>query len=149
MKESSYPKAKFELRPSKIVPNEVGLFSLRSFSKGDVVISHSSWDESRFITWDELKDIDPSTKRQLMYFCYKDDEGVHAPQDINKINIGYFSNHSCDPNLVPNKQDDFVAKKDIFVGEELTIDVEALMKKPVFEFDCKCGSPVCRKKVKI
>ncbi|MFA7252690.1 MAG: SET domain-containing protein-lysine N-methyltransferase [Candidatus Paceibacterota bacterium] len=144
-----YSPAKYELRPSKIIPGEVGLFSLRNFKKGEVVIDSSSWDEGKLMTWQEFENIDSGTKRQLIFFCYKTEEGVYVPKDINKINIGYFSNHSCDPNLIPNEKDDYVANKNISAGEELTIDVQALMKKPIFEFDCKCGSSVCRKKVKI
>lgn len=141
--------AKFELRPSKIIDGEVGLFSLREFKSGDVVVEHSNWDESNLIGWEEFGELDVATKRQLIFFCYKDERGIHAPQDINKINIGYFSNHSCNPNLIPNDSDDFIAKRDIHINDELTIDVEALMEKTIFEFDCKCGDVKCRKKIRI
>ncbi|TAK57488.1 SET domain-containing protein-lysine N-methyltransferase [Patescibacteria group bacterium] len=149
MENAPYPKAKFEVRPSKIIAGEAGLFSLREFLPGEVVVPHSNWDESRLISWSEFEKIDPATKRQLIYFCYKTEEGVHAPQDINKLNIAYFMNHSCDPCVVCAENGDYVAKRKINVGEEFTIDVEALMQKHVYSFDCKCGSKNCRGVVKI
>ncbi|MCX5786869.1 MAG: hypothetical protein NTX59_14395 [Elusimicrobia bacterium] len=140
-----YPKAKYELRPSKLINGEVGLFSLVVFNKGDVVVEGSNWDESRLITWEEFETLDSATKRQLIYFCYKDDSGVHAPQNINKINIGYFGNHSCNPCLSHERDtNNYVAKRKIGVGEELSIDVEALMEKHIFSFKCKCGAGNCR-----
>jgi SET domain-containing protein len=144
-----YPKAKYELRGSKIVLGQVGLFSLRDFSVGDIVIPASNWDEGKLISWDEYEKIDSLTKRQLIYFCFKTKEGIYVPGDINKINIGYFSNHSCDPLLLSNEKGDYVAIKKINNGDELTIDVEALMEKTIFSFECNCGSVNCRKIIKI
>jgi SET domain-containing protein len=149
MKNKPYPKAKFELRPSKIIPGEVGLFAIKEFTPGEVVIEESYWDQRRLITWDEFEKIDPLTKRQLIYFCYKDEKGVHAPLDINKINIAYFVNHSCGPNLYCPDEKNYVAQRKININDELTIDVEALMEKHVFSFECHCGSKNCRKIVKI
>lgn len=145
----NYIKAKYELRASRMVLGQVGLFTLRSFSSGETVIPNSNWDEGYLIPWDEFKLIDESTKRQLIYFCYKTEEGVHAPQDINKLNIGYFVNHSCDPSLIAVEKGDYCAVRDIGIDEELTIDVEALMEKTIFSFECHCGSLKCRKTVRI
>ena len=145
----SYPKAIIELKPSKLVLGQVGLFALKDFKKGEVIVSKKYWDESRLISWDEFETIDPITKDKLTDFCYKTEDGVYAPQNINMINMGYFFNQSCDPNSYSDEDGNYMAKRDIENGEEFTIDVEALMKKTIVSFDCHCGSANCRKKVRI
>jgi uncharacterized protein len=145
----NYPKAILELKPSKVIPGEVGLFALKNFKKNEIIVDKSSWDESRIIKWDEFEALDPITKRKLIDFCYKTEEGVHAPENINKLNMAYYFNHNCDPNSYSDSDGNYMAKRDIESGEELTIDVEALMKKTVIEFECHCGSPNCRKIIKI
>lgn len=144
-----YPKAIIELKPSKLVSGEVGLFSLKKFSKGEIIVPSTYWDESRLISWEEFKDIDEITRKKLINFCYKTDEGIFAPQDINRLNMGYFFNHSCDPNSYSDEAGNYIAKRDIIENEEFTIDVEALMKKTVISFECHCGSKNCRKIVNI
>lgn len=149
MQTKLYPKAIYELRASAIAPGQVGLFSLESFKKGSVVINKTNWDEGRLIPWNEYETLDSSTQRQLIYFCYKTEEGIHAPADINKLNIGYFVNHSCDPLLICDSNGDYIALKDIGLNEELTIDVEELMQKTIHSFECSCGAKNCRKVIKI
>jgi hypothetical protein len=144
-----YHKAIYELRPSRVVPGQVGLFALVGFQAGQVVVENANWDESRLITWPEFDELDPVTKRKLIDFCYKTEEGVHAPQNINQINIGYFMNHSCDPCIRCGDNGDYIAARNIQSGEEFTIDMEALMKRTCFEFECRCGAANCRKRVRI
>ncbi|MEI6528597.1 MAG: SET domain-containing protein-lysine N-methyltransferase [bacterium] len=145
----NYPKAVVELKPSKVVPGQVGLFALKDFHQNEVIIDKGAWDESRLITWDEFETIDPITKRKLVDFCYKADEGIYAPQNINRLNMAYFFNHNCEPNSYSDEDGNYIAKRDISIGEEFTIDVEALMKKTVISFECHCGSPKCRKLIRI
>ncbi|MBF0555920.1 MAG: SET domain-containing protein-lysine N-methyltransferase [Nitrospirae bacterium] len=144
-----YTEAVVELKPSKIVPTQVGLFALKDFKENEIIADKYTWDESRLISWNEFETLDHITKNKLVDFCYKTDEGIYAPQNINKINIAYFINHSCDPNSYCDSEDNYRATRDIKTGEEFTIDVEALMKKTVIEFKCHCGSPKCRKIVRI
>ena len=66
------------------------------------------------------------------------------------LKISYFLNHSCDPGVFCDDVTyDYIANRNIKTGEELTIDVEALMKKHIFSFECHCGSKNCRKIVRI
>lgn len=63
----------------------------------------------------------------------------------------YF-NHSCDPNSGFHGQLFLVAMRDIAKGEEITFDYamvvsESVGSNIVFEMDCKCGSPNCRRKI--
>lgn len=56
-------------------------------------------------------------------------------------------NHSCDPNLGFSGQIGLVAMRDIRVGEELCFDYAMSDGGPYDEFECYCGSSICRKKV--
>ncbi|CAK0769682.1 SET domain-containing protein-lysine N-methyltransferase [Gammaproteobacteria bacterium] len=63
-----------------------------------------------------------------------------------------FFNHSCEPNSGFKGQIFIVAMRDIKADEEITFDYAMTISKSVgsniiFEMDCKCGSPNCRKKI--
>jgi uncharacterized protein len=56
-----------------------------------------------------------------------------------------YINHSCDPNLVSRIIKGhilYMSRRDIGIGEELTIDYR--FDKKVARVVCKCGSPQCR-----
>lgn len=59
----------------------------------------------------------------------------------------YF-NHSCDPNLGLSGQIVLVAMRDIAPGEELCFDYATSDGSPYDEFDCTCGTSLCRKVVR-
>lgn len=63
--------------------------------------------------------------------------------------VGYFINHSCDSNTWMADTFTLVAKRDIKVGEELTIDYALIEvdENYISKWECKCGSSFCRKKV--
>jgi hypothetical protein len=58
-----------------------------------------------------------------------------------------FINHSCEPNCVLNGNVVLVALRDIRVGEELTYDYATSDGSDYDEFECACGSAMCRGKV--
>jgi uncharacterized protein len=58
-----------------------------------------------------------------------------------------FINHSCDPNTGLEGQIALVALQRILPGEEVTIDYAMCDGSPYDEFDCACGSPICRGRV--
>lgn len=63
--------------------------------------------------------------------------------------LGYFINHSCEPNTWMKDAFTITAMKDIAAGEEVTADY-ALWEAdedhtPAWE--CRCGSPRCRRKI--
>lgn len=145
----NYTKAIFELKPSLVSVGQVGLFALKDFNMGEIIVSSDYWDESVIIPWDEFEKIDEITKGKLIDFCYKTEEGVHAPQNINKLNIAYFFNHHCEPNAYTDEDGNYIANQTIKKGTEFTIDLETLMKKTYTTFVCGCGSENCRKIINI
>lgn len=69
---------------------------------------------------------------------------VEIPGD----SLGYFINHSCDPNAWMVDAFTHVARRNIKKGEEITTDY-ALMEADenfIAKWECKCGSHLCRHK---
>jgi hypothetical protein len=58
-----------------------------------------------------------------------------------------FVNHSCEPNAGLDGQIAIVALRRILPGEEVTIDYAMCDGSPYDEFECACGSKICRGKV--
>jgi hypothetical protein len=62
----------------------------------------------------------------------------------------YFINHSCDPNVWMSDAFTLIARRDVFVGEELVADYALWEAREdyVSSWDCNCGAKNCRSKVK-
>ena len=71
---------------------------------------------------------------------------LHQVNDVHKGTI----NHSCDPNCKIEGFNKLVAKRDIDINEELTIDygTVSIGKGTTLISDCTCGSPACRHIIK-
>jgi SET domain-containing protein len=109
----------------------VGLFAKVFFKKGDVVVP---WKNTREITFDEFAEL-PITEKQFTDF-----------QNGKMLLIGKperFVNHSCDANTIPGDLCD-IASRDIFAGEEITSNYSNFFILSG-QFNCSCGSPICRK----
>lgn len=60
-------------------------------------------------------------------------------------------NHSCQPNagaIIKDGQVNLVAIVDIPAGDELCFDYSTIMDEDDFEFDCCCGTPQCRSRIR-
>lgn len=136
-----------EARPSSIIKSEVGLFAVRPIPQGQKICPESN--EGDFITNEEFAALDPLTQEKVRRF------GVGAPHgffiqeniDFNELNISFFFNHSCEPNMGFDEDGDFVALRDIDAGEELSYDYGCLESGPDFAFDCACGAATCRGRI--
>jgi hypothetical protein len=56
-------------------------------------------------------------------------------------------NHSCDPNAGIYGQIALVARRDILPGEEICFDYAMSDGSPYDQFDCQCGSSLCRSRI--
>lgn len=56
-------------------------------------------------------------------------------------------NHSCEPNCGMRNATTIVAMRDIAIGEELTFDYAMSDASNYDEFDCNCGTAMCRGRV--
>ena len=57
-------------------------------------------------------------------------------------------NHSCEPNCGMRNATTVVAMRDIAIGEELTFDYAMSDASNYDEFDCNCGTSLCRGRVR-
>lgn len=135
-----------EIRPSKLIPGEVGLFAARSIKKDETIIDASAFNEKLF-PWEEYNALDPLTKKKIRDFCCGRDEGFYAPKDLNLLSIAWYMNHSCDPNIGFDKKYNFVAMKNLKRGDELFWDYSYDETNPHFRMKCGCKSKHCREKI--
>jgi hypothetical protein len=78
--------------------------------------------------------------------------GLQIEEDLFQIPLtendpAEMVNHSCDPNAGILGQITLVAIRDIAAGEEICFDYAMSDSNPYDEFNCLCGSPLCRGKV--
>lgn len=106
----------------------LGVFARSHFQQGDRVI------ESR-----RLQTLSYRTTYSVQW-----DLNTHVIMDEPAIQI----NHSCDPNLAvrPNRYGayDFIARRPIRQGEELTFDYASTEQRVVSKIKCLCGAASCR-----
>ena len=108
-----------------------GVFALRDFRKGEVVIR---WDISHQLTPEQVKKLPKSEKD---YVAFVDGKYIAMQPPAR------YTNHMCDANLCV-KDFCYVAKRDIKKGEEIGEDY-AEDETPGFRMKCNCGSKNCRK----
>ncbi len=116
-----------------------GLFTTRLIRKGTLV-----WelDEPTF-TREEIKTW--SAERRMAFDRYGFQCGVDRyslPEDLSRE-----MNHSCDPNTWWSGSDSLVARRDIQTDEEVTYDYSTCDIDLVFDIECHCGTPHCRKRI--
>lgn len=124
---------KVEIKASKI--NSLGMFAKEFISKGEIVYIKGGHILSR----DELF----SSSVINSYLPISDDYYIGACTLEEEENIKLYNNHSCDPNCGMRGEITFVAIRDIYVGEELTVDY-AFIDNEDYSFECHCGSKKCR-----
>ena len=140
----SYPAVRIEIRPSIILPGEIGVFATQRFPKDTLIVPGSHFANVRLLEWAEFETLDAVTKRKLMGYCPGTTEGLLAPPDLNYISVAWQMNHSCQPNVGFNATDDFVAMRTIRCGEELCWDYAYAETNPKFRMRCRCGTDGCR-----
>ncbi|MBD3247639.1 SET domain-containing protein-lysine N-methyltransferase [Candidatus Pacearchaeota archaeon] len=112
-----------------------GIFALRDFKKGEIVLH---WDTSDRISkeeYDTLSDYEKNriTVHEGIFFRLKPPENCF--------------NHSCEPNTKMGEFCD-VAIRDIKKGEEITTNFEAEDRPDAEKMKCNCGSKKCRTWIK-
>ena len=96
----------------------------------------------RVVSTEELEGLAPEIRMhtvQVEEELYLASIGDSEPPD--------YINHSCDPNAGLDGQIAIVAMRDIEPGDEVTIDYAMCDGSPYDEFDCACGTALCRGRV--
>lgn len=128
-----------DFRPSPI--QGIGSFARAPIQKGEVVeiIGGIIMNE------EELRVFQSVTPR---YNAIQIDEGLHLVEqlEVTQQRQGGSLNHSCDSNLWMTDEVTLVARHDIAVGEELTVDYALFTVQAEWRLEqpCRCGRPVCR-----
>jgi hypothetical protein len=106
----------------------------------------SESDYSRVVSWEHFDELDADVQEKIEAFCIGTPEGFIPPEglDFNQLSIEWYMNHSCNGNVGFDENGDFVARRHISKGEELTYDYALAESNPNFRMHCKCTSPHCR-----
>jgi hypothetical protein len=140
------PKVLIELRRSRI--EGVGVSAVTDIHEAQrIAPGINESDYHSMISWNEFPKLDINVQLKVQAFCIGTPDGFIPPDDLdfNRLSIEWYFNHSCDGNLGFNEDGDFVARKSIRKGEELTYDYGLAESNPDFRMDCKCGSANCRR----
>jgi len=141
-------KVSLELRPSKIHKGGIGAFALVNFKKGQKVaggISRKDYED--IIPWEIFKRYPSHIRKKVIDFCIGTQKGFIPPEggDFNNLSVEWCFNHSCDGNLGFDKNGDFIARKNIRKGDEISFDYGLADSNPAYRLKCECRSKNCRK----
>ena len=125
-------------RPASIGSRGHGSVVIEPIRAGETIAAFGG----RCITRDELSLLSTSQQRRSIQI---DDTlflaGSPEPEPAD------FVNHSCEPNCGMSGSVLIVALRDILIGEHLTYDYAMSDGSDYDEFECSCGSALCRGKV--
>ena len=116
-----------EVRESPI--HEKGVFALRNFESGDVVLM---WDTSHVV---DEKGIDLLSDAQKRFLARFQGKWIIMQEPMRYVN------HSCEPNTRSQNGTD-IAILDIQKGDEITSDYRPEMKAGE-RMECHCGAKSC------
>lgn len=112
------PPVIIEIRPSKLIKGEIGLFATRILKKNTIIALAKKLEE-RFFPWSKYKELDKITKNKVDNFTMQTEEGFYLPPDFNYLSVPWNMNHSCNYNVGFDKEGNFVTVKNIKAGEDL------------------------------
>ena len=116
--------------------NGLGVFALRPFAAAELL---AVWG-GRIITEEQLLML-PEPDR---WYVLQVEDDLHLATDLNEVGAADYINHSCEPNAGMEGQISLVALRAIAAGEEICFDYAMAEGCAALEFDCACGSPLCR-----
>ena len=120
-----------------------GVYAERLISKGTRIIEYTG----ERIPWTGTSDDEDNPHT----FIFGLENGMVINPEVGG-NESRWINHSCDPNCEAIEEDDRIfiyALRDIKPGEELFYDYSLEIDEPITkeskkEFECLCGTPLCR-----
>ena len=130
------PKLAARIHPEK---GGYGIFAASFVSVGDLLVAWGG----NVVTGQQFAQLTP---REQMHSIQIEDDLYQVPSRIQP-EPGDFINHSCSPNAGLSSSISLVALRDIKLGEEICFDYAMSDGSPYDEFDCACGSPLCRGRV--
>jgi hypothetical protein len=140
-------------RPSRF---DTGAFAAEDLDQGTIVIP--KWHESFYegmegwvrLGKEQVRRL-PRAARQLFlrYGLDQDFDQIIGPVDIRYVvTPDNYINHSCDPNLCYDIDDNVVAARNIVKGEEVFIDYGCFIVNFDEPYACACGAAHCRGRIR-
>ncbi len=108
------------LQPSKI--HGVGVFAIRDIPKGVNIFKGDKSEMDTCINKSDVENFDEEIKKLYVDFCVLKGDKYICPDSFNNLTVGWYLNHSKNPNVRCDENYEFFALRDIKKGEELTVD---------------------------
>jgi uncharacterized protein len=103
-------------------PTGVGVFAIRDIPAGTVLFVGDTGATTR-VPVEDVERIEDGEIRQMYFdFCPVVDGAFVAPRDFNQLTMGWYLNHSDDPNVLCEQGLRFVVRRLVAKGEELKVD---------------------------
>lgn len=135
--------------------DECGLYAVKLIRKGEVIFTQQDWVEDEKLGWYtlttyELDQLNEEERKEFLRYSYDIDFGkIMGTRDPKAVqNPTNFMNHSCDPTTKFDEHENIIARRDIFPGEEISIDYGCFVVNVDQDFICNCGAPNCRKHIR-
>lgn len=128
-----------------------GLVATQRIQQGKRLFSYDEWIEDEVRGWDllsveEVLLLDQKKQDLFLHFGYDIDFGkIRGTFDHSRaVHPSNFINHSCEPTLQYDNEDNIIASRDLLPGEQLTLDYGNFIVNMDQTFLCTCGHPGCR-----
>ncbi|HOO70844.1 MAG TPA: SET domain-containing protein-lysine N-methyltransferase [Spirochaetota bacterium] len=129
-----------------------GIYTSGPIGKGRIIFTAQDWTEDEKLGWmsltvDQVNQLSPESRTTFLHYSYDIDfNRIMGTFDWSLArNITNFINHSCDPNMMFDGNNNVIARRTIAPGEELTLDYGTFVVTVDQDFICCCGSPGCRR----
>ena len=116
-----------------------GVFAAAAIAKGEVL---AIWG-GELVTGARFRRLSAHDRS----FGFQVEDEVFLVTTSRRHDVADLVNHSCEPNAGLSGQITLVAMRDIAAGEEICFDYAMTDSTPLLEFDCRCGSDLCRGRV--
>ncbi|WCL48692.1 SET domain-containing protein [Leptospira sp. GIMC2001] len=133
---------------------DFGLYAAVDIPAQTLLFSYDEWIEDEKFGWvtlslEELEALPPEDRDHFLKYGYdiEFDKIIGTLEHENARNHSNFMNHSCDPNMMYDTNDNIIAKRHIKAGEELNIDYGNFIVNVDQNFICRCGSHNCRGRI--
>jgi hypothetical protein len=134
---TAYLTEKCEVR-NRDVAGGKAVFAREVIQPGEVIAVWSG----RLVSAEELDDLSEDIRRHTVQV----EDGLYLAS-LKADEPPDYVNHSCEPNAGLDGQITIIAMHRIRPGDEVTIDYAMCDGSPYDEFDCTCGSHLCRGRV--
>lgn len=114
----------FNLAPSPI--HGVGVFASHFIKKGMQLHLWNKRDDSVFVDLNDVKGVLMSNFVKRYCAIDREEGGYWCPKQFNRMSVGWYLNHSSDPNAGHDEGYRYFALRSIKKNEEITIDYRSL-----------------------